>query len=989
MTVKKFLTVILLTLTCALSAQQNPQFHFENYGTQDGLPSPEIHCALEDSSGYMWFGTDSGAARFDGYTFETFGTKEGLGSPVVLEIYEDKKGRIWLSTMTGHVYIWDAGVIKPWKYNAKVRQYATDVSKASLKFLAENETAYFELSGFGFVVIDATGKTDTIAGSLAGGSVAFKIPHTLSYIYAGIYKHHWAKYYDECTEMKSSGQWSIEVIDGTNNDRLLLPMYKNSAVAEYALGAESGLLFFHHGGVNYIEQGNLSWSIKFPFAVTHAVLNDDNSLWICLNNAKGLRRYENKEKLRTNGAYEQYLAQESVSCIVEDRQGGYWITTLNNGVFYCKNPKISVYNTAAGLQIDDATSVAFKNDSVFYIGLENSAIAEINRQSNKVSLLPPIYRNYQPQSLYFDTLRNRLYSHMSSYVDGEWKHAFFFDESRRKELIYNMHRPIAAVTNSEIYFSGNSGLKIYYKNTGIINSIEPSKNKTRTYDVCSDYKNTKWVGTDKGLQILSDDYNLLPPPHPHPSFHIRVEAIEQLPDSTFVFGTKGLGITFWKEDSIVNLTTDDGLTSNMIENIYADEPGVVWIGTLAGLNKVTRDGQGNYNIRQFNVTTGLPSNEINEVKSYRDELWVCTTKGLVRLHEHEEEKTAKAPVLQKITLNDTLPVHDSLAVFSFDHNNFNFRWLTLNFRQNGRIPYRYRLNVKQKWTYTTNLTADYPALPPGNYRFEVQSQNEDKYWSESTPYAFIVRPPWFETWWFSVLLTTLGGTLIYMFYRSRVRRLVKENNVQKQIENLEKSALQAQMNPHFIFNCLNSIQNYILQNDKKKAVEYLSRFAKLVRLNLAASVRGKINIEEEALLLDNYLALEKERFNHAFTYRIDLPESVRSENFEIPPLLIQPYVENAVLHGLNGRLRDGEITVTFSSQDNLLCVRIKDNGTPIDTHKYNRHTSKKHQSFGMSLTKKRLILLNGKDTVIIKKPDFSSAHNKGTEIIIKLKITKA
>ena len=132
----------ILITCCVLFAQQNPQLYFENYGTSDGLPSPEVHCILEDSRGYMWFGTDSGASRFDGYRFENFGRKDGLANPVVLEIFEDQRGRVWMGTMSGNVYIWDRGEIYPWRYNHRIQKFAHQVSRGALKHLAEDQTAY-------------------------------------------------------------------------------------------------------------------------------------------------------------------------------------------------------------------------------------------------------------------------------------------------------------------------------------------------------------------------------------------------------------------------------------------------------------------------------------------------------------------------------------------------------------------------------------------------------------------------------------------------------------------------------------------------------------------------------------------------------------------------------------------------------------------------------------------------------------------------------
>jgi sensor histidine kinase YesM len=177
---------------------------------------------------------------------------------------------------------------------------------------------------------------------------------------------------------------------------------------------------------------------------------------------------------------------------------------------------------------------------------------------------------------------------------------------------------------------------------------------------------------------------------------------------------------------------------------------------------------------------------------------------------------------------------------------------------------------------------------------------------------------------------------------------------------LERAALQAQMNPHFIFNCLNSIQNYILQSEKESAILYLGRFAGLVRSVLNASVSGKISLEEELSLLNNYLALEKLRFKDRFTYEVKVAENLNVFDVYIPPLLIQPYVENALLHGISGKVSGGEVSVFFEKKANDLEVSIQDNGVGMTGNGTKAKSTISHKSFGMSITRNRLELLKNK-----------------------------
>ena len=187
------------------------------------------------------------------------------------------------------------------------------------------------------------------------------------------------------------------------------------------------------------------------------------------------------------------------------------------------------------------------------------------------------------------------------------------------------------------------------------------------------------------------------------------------------------------------------------------------------------------------------------------------------------------------------------------------------------------------------------------------------------------------------------------------------------------------MNPHFIFNCLNSIQSFIIDNQKDKAMDYLSRFAKLIRQNLNASIDETVALDIEISMLTNYLELERMRFDYSFNYSIDLSNIVSPEEISVPPMMIQPYVENAIIHGMKRKNGDGMIQITFAKNDNQIHIHIKDNG---DGMKYKR--DRIHRSLGMSITERRLVHL-AKQTGVDHEVKIS--QNEGTEILLSLKCT--
>ncbi|MCB0551444.1 MAG: hypothetical protein KDD19_28015, partial [Phaeodactylibacter sp.] len=215
------------------------------------------------------------------------------------------------------------------------------------------------------------------------------------------------------------------------------------------------------------------------------------------------------------------------------------------------------------------------------------------------------------------------------------------------------------------------------------------------------------------------------------------------------------------------------------------ENGILWVGTLNGLNKVTFDTAGRTTVRRFTVANGLPSNEIYKVKSYAGQVWLCTAGGLVKFHEPEVDKEAPTPRIQYLNVNGAAMPLAAGQEFNHQQNSLEFRFLAINYRQNGRIPYRYRLNEKADWQYTENLTVNYPQLPPGAYRFEVQAQNQDGYWSPSTTHAFTILPPWWNTWWARTLAGGLLLSGIFYYQRQSVARVRREAAIQQQVTELE------------------------------------------------------------------------------------------------------------------------------------------------------------------------------------------------------------
>ena len=266
---------------------------------------------------------------------------------------------------------------------------------------------------------------------------------------------------------------------------------------------------------------------------------------------------------------------------------------------------------------------------------------------------------------------------------------------------------------------------------------------------------------------------------------------------------------------------------------------------------------------------------------------------------------------------------------------------------------QYRVNSEaDNWRSINNgepITIDIPL--PGTYKIEVRAVQPDGVISKIRTIKAVKRLPWYKSIWFYLLLFSTAVALLYAGFRYRLAIINRNYRYESEIRNLEKSALQAQMNPHFIFNCLNSIQRFIIKNDKDNAMEYLATFATLIRKYLNASTKNTITIDEEITMLDHYLQLESLRFKDIFDYNISIDSALDPHTQQIPPMLVQPFVENAILHGMQGKsIGEGRIEVSFTKADHNFLITIKDNGPGISETIQNIT----HKSLGASITRRRL-----------------------------------
>lgn len=958
-----------------------PRPFSRNYSTENSLPTNTFYTVFQDSKGFLWFGSQYGPIRFNGYTWEQFPAKEDINFISVFHFDEDEEGRIWMNTLYGNLSFLREDSIFRWKQNSHIITHRNRYSY-TVGFEWEENKVHSFLSGLGEISIEDQqtdsiftpdhlwctlaydyGKTPRLV-PYAKKEVSAEMNDSLRIAFSRKLKPvYWPQFPDRAWE-----DFPVEEMTGSRESIILIK--------------EGTYLLFRRGNLYLVENDQTQWHLSFPYDVTHFFRDRQGRIFFCTLNKKGIVWAESLQALR-QGKTRSFLEGILFTNGLQDQQGGYWFTSMENGIFYCPDLETLIYDVDSGLPDEQIEAIAvLKEDSLFFVDrsyqlflldvARNQIHLIINPPSQFNSLYDIFYRKKE-RELWCATGEIRVFK------QGQWTTI-----PLRRKNGETTHITVKGIHPSRagdrIWFNGINGFAGVDARTK--ETLFHSKDlglDLRTYSVFEDISGTRFAGVTSKTYAWKDtsrtDLFRL-----HPHFYYPVLHINQLPDSIRVFCPNGKGLLFQKTDSsYFSISKSDGLAFDQVRHTHVDHRGNLWAATSMGLNEISFNEQHEYFIQTYTTANGLPGNATRYVDSYENTIWVGTKKGLARFKAgSKEEKTSPPPFLEKVAVNGKT-LRSKETTFEYNENLLSLSYLTLNYPIQGKIPYRYRLNQKD-WIHTTSTTAQLSYLSPDEYTFEVQSQNEQGKWSESAVYEFVIQPPWWATIWFRSLAGIALLGLVFTGFRLRTRQLEQKHATQQQLQDLERSALQAQMNPHFIFNCLNSIQNFIAKSEKTQAATYLARFAALIRTALDASVEGKISLKEEVDFLKNYIELEKLRFKESFSFRIEVDPSLDLDETRIPPLLIQPYLENAVIHGME-KNKEGRINLVFQQKSNILEVIIRDNGPGIDHA--DRKLNPMHKSVGMTITQKRMELLkkgSEKGEVKIRELKGENGVIEGTEV---------
>ncbi len=468
----------------------------------------------------------------------------------------------------------------------------------------------------------------------------------------------------------------------------------------------------------------------------------------------------------------------------------------------------------------------------------------------------------------------------------------------------------------------------------------------------------------------------------------HASAILQCADNTLLIGGLGINIYNYKNGTFTHFTSADGLPSDVILGLVEDKQGSIWISTPKGLIQWNRKTN---QLRVYAEGWGMIPGEFNEAlfRTKSNEILVASDDGFYAFDpksigsvlSSDKVEITGFKIFNKTVRTDF--TQNKRVVLKYDQNFFSFEFSDLNFLKT-KTQYLYKLKgIDEDWVKTDNINfASYTHIDHGNYTFCVTTEANLKTGISPQKIELVIEPPFWKRTWFVFIEMLLVLCIISSIYYQRIKRFrLKE----KQLK-LEQKLLRSQMNPHFVFNALIAIQSFIFKSEPREAGRYLSKFAKLMRLFLQNTRNEYILLSKELETLAYYMELQKLRFNDSFDFSIDCTEDIDPEHIKIPPMMAQPFIENAIEHGFKAIKYPGMIEVNYSFIEDSILISIRDNGIGI-TKSMQQSEIKKHKSLATVIARERLNIFNKKsDNYSMQINDLSEVDRNitGTEVLINV-----
>lgn len=967
--------IICTCLFALTSYAQNRSFSFQHYGPEDGLSNANVFAIKQDKTHVLYLATENGVYNFDGYKFEKIKPKTPLKSNYVRNIGFNKNNDLLIINRREGIYEYsqknkDATLIKQLVFNNSVDELIID-------------------DNYGY-------------------SLNEQISVSVIDLNTGKISHDHVKKADETNQAFSIFKTKKNQVLVGRSDGLY--QFKNGQQEKINIGKTIPIYSITEDttGILYVGSDNAIYCIKEnKITKTIAVKTQKVNSFFSANNVSHVSKLivdkydriwftntpdDNLYLIDNNITYDAFdllgIDKVLINCIFKDSDDHIWIGTFNDGVYFIQNPQLQNISFTSGRKILPVSSASFIEKSIV-VGTNNGLFIFDKTNNNTQTVIPPDELFNEAVYGIHPLGKGVVYSKINSIENT--KRSFLINNA-----FYNFSPIASRLFNycknpSEAYMADGTGtlykIKNYtsekYKIIDTLVSFPDYRTRINTLHEAADFL---FIGTSDGLSLYSYKKHSYTN-YTNQLFSFGINDIEFFQNKTYLAHENG--ITIFEDSLLIQQIGEQQLTAVKKIKFYQNK---IWIATLDGLFICDNNFQPKV---IYNKSNGLLSNTINDIVFDGNNCCICSDKGITLCTIDDLLKQTRIPNKLFITSIDAdgsfLELENNILKLNSSQSDVMISFSSPLYVKPNKQYYKYKYNkgnfsIENRQIHLTSING-------GTHQLEISCSYDGINWSPPITITIQKEIPFKQTIWFSlsIILGSLLFILIIVFIlvkqvRAKATRRVQED---RQVNLLKHQAMNSLMSPHFIFNSLTSIQNYINLNDSLKASEYLAKFSRLIRMIIEKASQSEIALHEELTRLNYYLDLERERFKGKFDFFVEVSPEVNTLEIKIPNMIIQPYAENSIIHGILPKHEHGNLYIRFKKEnENTLLIIIEDDGIGFNKAKENAKAG--HKSLGTKTIENILELntkLTGKNqkVEIIDKSDLIPAQ-QGTLITISLQI---
>jgi len=977
-------SLLFLTLTLTVSGTGTPPFR--QFNSSNGLPSSTTFDILQDREGFIWIATQGGAVRFDGKNYVTYKAADGLNSTSVVAMTENGRGEIFFGTYQSGINVLRNGKFYNYFYDREGNQFA-----CSYLFSADTDGSgerlwSYKNSSFLYSLRDKKGSGERLQ-DVEIRKVLLNRAEMIN------------------NRMLISTSQGLFTLNEGSIARLSIkglpeePLYKITPSSDGSFLVSGKKVIYRIKNDRVIRTYNIRGSAGSS-DINEMLEDSFGNIWFSLMNS-GLYLIRKDTGEETDLSQQTGLKNTSVTSMMQDREGNVWISTYGKGVFCFHDLYISVMNEYNNLSSNNIKNVMLLASGEIAAGTSDG----LNIFRDGKFFRPPSFAlRAQPEYIHHFHVNGAGLTVAGVY---SFRGLTRFNYNGLEFRLIN--RPAFFIRKDGSVLAGlfDNGIDLISDPDGAQTQSDPlrlfgeSLKSVRVNDLTEDKNGTVWVAASRGIcrisgltlngSALSGKQEYYPD---DPVLSNSVISVTEDKNGNIWFaGERGIAVYDIKANTLRSWQKYNGTDVSQAACIAFDKENRLWVGTMTGL--LVFDSE---KTLRFNRYTGFPAAGVQALfyDPVKNRMLTGTSDGIVifdiGMYENYPQIRSTVKILTIQNGNKSLPFAPVINIGP-EERNMTIEYSALLFSAPDAVSFHYKLDGSTGTTESEYLT--FANLSPGEHILTIAAHDDNSGTGNNAQIVINVIPYFTETGLFRILLT--GAFLLIVFALVKIRLGVQAGKTAEKLDTINKinemkhQALSAMMNPHFVFNSLNSVQYLVNSNRNEDANNYIAMMAQLMRKNLDASARGFILVSEETERLKLYLELEKMRFSDRFRYEIIIDPGISPDKLEIPNMIIQPFVENSIWHGLSESGSEGLITIQFEmiheeSSEQILRIKITDNGIG-----YSRSIKKKtndHISRGMSIIEERLKLLSKKldieKPIVIDDLGEKSDDASGTEIIIYL-----